>query len=114
MITVVSEGSVLMYDTGTGRNIGFENIFKPQEKYKLKISAALCCLLQLNFVQSNNYSERVCCQCASKTRTLLDCFSFVKSFLDKEESNDLVETIYESWRKTTPENETPIKQNSLD
>ena len=36
MITIVSEGTVLMYDTGTGRNIGFENIFNPQEKYKVQ------------------------------------------------------------------------------
>ena len=34
----------------TGRNIGFEKMFKPES-----IS-----------VQNNNYSECVCCQCASK------------------------------------------------
>ena len=58
---------------------------------------------QLSFVQNNNYSERVCCQCASKVRILYDCFSFVKSFLEKEESNDLDKTveINESWKTTT-------------
>ena len=68
---------------------------------------------QLSFVQNNTYSEHVCCQFASKIRTLYDCFSFVKSFLEKEESDYLDKTIKidKLWRTTiasTPENETPI------
>ena len=83
-----------------------------------KSLAKLCSFLQLSFVQNNNYSERVCCQCASKIRTLYDFFSFVKSFLEKNDSNDLDKTveINESSRTTTiasspcstPENDTPI------
>ena len=79
-----------------------------------KSLAELCSFSQLSFVQNNNYSERVCYQCASKIRTLYDFFSFVKSFLEKEESNDLDKTveINELWRTatiaSTPENETGI------
>ena len=73
----------------------------------------LCSFTQLSFVQNNNYFERECCQCASKIKILYDCFSFVKSFLEKEESNDLDKTIeINASRRTTtitstPENETP-------
>ena len=84
-------------------------MFKPQ-----KSLAELCSFSLLSFVKNNNYSERVCCQCASKIRALHDCFSFVKSFLEKEESIDLdkIIEINELWRTTiiasTPENEMPI------
>ena len=46
-------------------------------------------------------------------------FSFIKSFLEKEESNDLDKTveINKSWRTTTialtPENEMPIKKTKI-
>ena len=74
----------------------------------------LCSFSQLRFVQNNNYSQQVCCQCASKIRTLYDCFYFFKSLLEKEESNVLDKTIEinESWRTTkiasTSENEALI------
>ena len=92
-----------------GRNTGFEKCSSCRKSF-----AELCSFSQLSFVQNNNYSERVCCQCANKIRKLYDCSSFVKSFLEKEESNDLdkIIEINESWRTTTiastPENETPI------
>ena len=111
-ITVVSVDFVLMYNTG----ILVETLALKGCSGRRKSLAELCSFSQLSFVQNNNYSERVCCQCASKIRTLYDYFSFVKSFLEKEESNDLDKTveINESWRTTTiascstPENEMPI------
>ena len=51
-------------------------MFKPQEKYKGQSLAELCSFSQPSFVQNNNYSERVCCQCASKMRTLYDWQTF--------------------------------------
>ena len=111
MITVVSGDFILMYNTG----ILVETLALKKISSCRKSLAELCSFSQLSFVQNNvNYSKRVRCQCASKIWTLYDCFSFVKSFLVKEESNDLDKTveINESWRTTTiastPENETPI------
>ena len=87
-ITVVSVDFVLMYNTG----ILIETLALKRCSSRRKSLAELCSFSQLSFVQNNNYSERVCCQCASKMRTLYDCFSFVKSFLEKE-SNDLDKTV---------------------
>ena len=70
-------------------------------------------------MQNNNYSEHVCCQCSSKIRTLYDCFSFVKSFLEQEESNHLDKAIKinEPWRTTkiasTPENASKKSKSKL-
>ena len=111
-ITVVSVDFVLMYNTG----ILVETLALKRCLSRRKSVAELCSFSQHSFVQNNNYSECVCCQCASKIRTFYDYFYFVKSFLEKEESNDLDKTveINESWTTTTiascstPENETPI------
>ena len=80
-ITVVSVDFVLMYNTG--RLV--ETFALKKCSSRGKSLAELCSFSQLSVLQNNNYSERVCCQCASKIRTLYDCFSFVKSFLEKEE-----------------------------
>ena len=98
-ITVVSVDFVLMYNTG----ILVETLALKKCSSRRKSLAELCSFSQLSFVQNNNYSERVCCQYASKIRTLYDCFSFVKSFMEKEECNDLDKAIEinESWRTTT-------------
>ena len=74
-----------MYNTG----ILVETLALKRRSSRRKSFAELCRFSQLSFVQNNNYSERVCCQCSSKIRALYDCFSFVKSFLEKEEANDL-------------------------
>ena len=84
-ITVVSVDFVLMYNTG----ILVETLALKRRSSRRKSFAELCRFSQLSLVQNNNYSERVCCQCSSKIRALYDCFSFVKSFLEKEEANDL-------------------------
>ena len=88
-ITVVSVDFVLMYNMG----ILVETLALKRCSSRRKSLAELCSFSQLSFVQNNNYSERVCCQCASKIRTLYDYFYFVKSFLEKEESNDLDKTV---------------------
>ena len=75
-----------MYNTG----ILIETLALKKDSNRRKSLAELCSFSQLSFVQNNNYSEHVCCQCASKIRKLSDCFSFVKSFLEKEESNDVM------------------------
>ena len=79
-ITVVSVDFVLMYNTG----ILVETLALKKCSSHRKSHAELCSFSQLNFVQNDNYSERVCCQCASKIRTLYDCFSFVKSSRKKK------------------------------
>ena len=88
-----------MYNTG----ILVETLALKKCSSRRKSLAELCSFSQFSFMQNNNYSERVCCQCTSKIRTLYDCFSFVKSFLEKEEPNDLDKTmkINESWRTIT-------------
>ena len=65
-ITVVSVDFVLMYNTG----ILVETLALKRCSSRRKSLAELCSFLQLSFVQNNNYSKRVCCQCASKIRTL--------------------------------------------
>ena len=83
-ITVVSVDFVLMYNTG----ILVETLEECSSHRKSL--AELCSFSQLSFVQNNNYSEHVFCQCASEIRTLYDCFSFVKSFRKKKNPTILI------------------------
>ena len=84
-ITVVSVDFVLMYNTG----MLVETLALKRRSSRKKSFAELCRFSQFSFVQNKNCSERVCSQRSSKIRTLYGCFSLVKSFLEKEEVNDL-------------------------
>ena len=61
-ITVVSVDFVLMYNTG----ILIETLALKKCSSRRKSLAELWSFSQLSFVQNNNYSKRVCCQCTSK------------------------------------------------
>jgi hypothetical protein len=73
-----------------GKNVSFENIFKPSRRQGSLdlILADACESIGFKLVRCTNLSDRVCRACGNKIRNAVELYNFVKEAVSLSQANE--------------------------